>query len=189
MNRIASFVFICLLFASCAPFIMINDTSYRKLTSKQLKELRQFGDADTGKHYLIEITHADLQRSLPNAKYTCVYYWLPYCKSDNCKPLDYYNGILREHEADGLQLFIVSPVYNYKTVKEQLQHYDGDVFVLKNDIYGNRTFRNWEMFNKNLVPGMPKEYWRSRLIFKNDSLIYAGAITNQIVDSVLLANP
>ncbi len=189
MNRYIPLV-VCLLFTGCAPFIMINDTDYRSLKKKQLNELRQFGEADTtGNKYLVEITHADVQKSLQKAKYTCVYYWLPYCKSTSCKPLSYYDRIEQEHAQDGLQMFIISPVYNYKNVKAQLAHYDKDVYVIKNDIYGNRTFRNWEMFNKHLVPGMPKEYRRKRLIFRNDSLIYAGAITTETVDSVLRANP
>ena len=186
-------LFTLLLFAGSCITISIN--GYRFLTEEQRSEIRQFGAApkdDSLGKYLAEITAKDLYTSFDREQYTWVHVWVPYCKSENGKPLFYYDNILETHKNKGLQLFLISNVYNYKPVKQQIQDYGPDVYVIKHDSYGKRTGKNlkafgWEMMEAGYID---TRRFGGNMIFKGDSLVYQGyKISNAIMDSVIAANP
>ncbi|MCB9044962.1 MAG: hypothetical protein H6550_02360 [Chitinophagales bacterium] len=196
MKKYASLLFITVCLSSCFNFyIAINDTDYYYLKDEQRAELRQFGDPyipDSNGHYLVEITAKDVCASILEHTYTWLHHWVPYCSGENCKPLFYYNNIIKTQEQkEDIQMFLISNSYEYKTVKKQVKNFDRDVYVLKNDRYGHKVGKNSKAFAKEMhdagyfdVP----TFW-SDMIFKGDSLIYKGnLISNAIVDSVIAAN-
>lgn len=184
---------ILLLMSSCAPFILINDNYYRGLTKEQLQEVRTFGDppvTDSSKKFLVEITVNDLVSSFKNAPYTWVHTWVPYCKGEHCMPLSYYDNILQQHKGDGVQLFLISSTYSYKSVKQQVPYFSGDVYVIQDERYGHSHGNNLNYFREELryKSKIPQKTLYSDLLFKDDSLIYTtNHMTNAKMDSVIRA--
>lgn len=183
------------LFASCAPFIYINDNEYRILSNEQRSELRQFGDppvTDSSDKYLVEITVDDLVSSFSKAKYTWVHIWVPFCSGENCKPLYYYDNIMQKHQQMSWQMFMISTSYDYKNTKKQLPYFGGDIYVIKDSLYGHNHGKNLIKFETELkekaVIDSPIRYMD--MLFRGDTLIYnTDLMTNAKMDSVIAANP
>jgi|GEM_PF-6901239 len=185
-----------LFFSSCWNlYVCVNDTTYLYLTDEQKAEIRQFSDPplpDTVERYVTEITAKDLYTSFGNNKYTWTYLWVPGCGSENCKPLFYYDNIIKTQEHKGLQLFLISNTYSYKSVKKRMAGFSGTVYVLKFARYGHKTGKNSRLFGQEMMnAGYLKDaYFGGHMVYKGDSLIYNGsAMSNAIMDSVLAANP
>lgn len=191
MNKYLLLIF--LLMSSCAPFILINDNYYRGLTKEQLQEVRQFGDppvTDSSEKFLVEITVNDLVSSLKNAPYTWVHTWVPYCKGEHCMPLSYYDNILQKHKDKGVQLFLISSTYSYKSVKKQVPYFSQDVYVIQDERYGHSHGNNLTYFREELryKTKIPQKTLYSDLLFKGDSLIYTtNLMTTAKMDSVIRA--
>lgn len=189
MNRYL--LLVLLLMSSCAPFILINDNYYRALTDEQFAELRQYGDTgvvDSASKYLVEITVDDIVQAMKQAKYTWLHQWVPYCPGETCMPLYYYDNILQQYKDLGVQLLMVSSSYTYNSVKKQVPYYGGEVYVLKDEIYGHNHGKNVRKFETELraktrtgVGILHKD-----MLYKGDSLIYTtNLMTAAKMDSVI----
>lgn len=194
MLRYSALALILFLHSSCAPLVYINDDGYRNLTDEQFKNIRQFNDpppTDEADKYIVEMTTDDLVKSFDKANYTWVYQWVPYCGANECRPLFYYDRILDGCKDKGMQLFIISNVYTYSSVKKRADQYSGDIYVLRDEDYGHKTGKRRNKFAEELIAGghiQSREDFYDHMIFRGDSLIYScsnSKMSSATMDSVL----
>lgn len=191
INKALYIAGILVMFSSCIT-IRINQNDYKDLTAKQLSEVKQFSDDydASEKGFVTEITAKDIYPSFKENEYTWVHFWVPYCKSDNCKPLWFYDNISTKQKSNGVKLFLTSITYDYRIIKSQITKFSDRVYVLKDSVYGHKVGKNQTRFIEEIVAdGYMNEPTRhSDLIFKGDSLVFYGnMITSAKIDSVIKA--
>lgn len=188
---------VLLILSSC---IHINSNGYYTLSKKQRAELRPFSIEATdsvrnqqAQLSIVEIKAADVRQIQHKYHYTWLHYWIPYCKSDHCYPLYYYERIERAHRSEGLKYVLLSQVYDRHMIVPHLSRatLDRDIYVPKDAYYGHGMFRARDRFMNELLHD-PKMYGARPMhsIFRDTQLVYYGSdMSAAIMDSILKANP
>ncbi len=176
-----AWLFGCLALASCG---VINGNGYRQLSAAEKAALRPFvpGLLDSAVEqrealFEVELDGRCLASLLRERPYTWVYQWVYSCKAATCRPLYYYEQQARPHTSQGLSLVVVSQVYDPGTLRKYLAGWGfrRPVYVPAAVVYGLDMYRARKRFTRDLVPDSVARTLPAHLLFRHDTLVYAGA--------------
>jgi hypothetical protein len=188
------FLCIFLFFQSC---ITINPNGYSDLTKTGQSRLRQFSVDSLnvsainpdGSFSLTEVTGAEVKKVFQKEQFTWIYFWIPYCHGATCRPMNYYEKISNGYAPKGVRYIMLSQVYDSALIAKhiQLSGFNSPLYVIKDAQYGHNLKRNRDRFTSEIIKDRTiSRQWPAHVVFKGDSLIYAGLdMSAAIMDSVL----
>lgn len=172
--------------------ISINSNGYRQLSIDQRKYIGPYnGGLKTPGTVLTEIEAGDIKQAFAEHQYIWVYMWVPYCKGDACKPLNYYDRIAALQRQQDVSLFIVSQIYDLKPVSKAIpDSFPHTVYVIKDSVYGHNMYKGRAAFTRALVPDATiASSTPAHMVFKGNKLVYwAADISQTVLDSVVRVN-
>ena len=183
------FFLLALQLGSCG---LINGVGYKSLTKTQKRELTTLDTynsiKDTTVFRLVMADGGRLKTLLQEEEYTWVYYWIPYCGSPACRPLNFYEKLAKGADKN-MRLLIVSQIYDYTDVQQKLEldRYMHPILVPHIQVYGRDMYRARKHFTADLTGDkILSKHTPAHMLFRHDSLIYSGGdMTASILDSVL----
>ncbi len=188
-------IILCLFFILNSCIITLNDINYRYLNDKEKKHFVAYkpnnfdAKIDNSKDIFIEeLTAENVRNMLKVHKFTCIELWSPYCKSEVCRSLNYYDDICADYKKNDFKLITISRTYDFDYISKTIinSKYDKQMYVIKyNERYGN----NIDKVHDRFVRDFTKKDFKLRMsyyYFKDTTFIHADEfLNNQIMDSLI----
>lgn len=143
------FLILTISLSSCT--ISINENNYLLMSEDErrhfvalpspLRSDYEVVSAESDSFRVYELCPHVLEQILEKSKYSLIYVWPPYCRSEGSKSaLSVMLNLRQKYAADGLNVMLISNSYSLKEIRRGLldTKYNLPVYVLGNSCYGSK---------------------------------------------------
>ena len=194
-TRLFTTIILFFLLQSCNA-VQINESGYRSLNYmknlhvKPFKTVNNYTTYNQGDNkYIFKIDSKEILETAKNNQYTWLHTWLPYCPSDNCQNITPYKSLASDYKDKGLKTLFTSATYDFKYIFNitENSNFNLPIHVLDGEYYGYKNKKIRLKLYKDLnIEAKEDDYiFHEDYVFKGDSLVFMGEITDSILDKLI----